>query len=54
MRPKLKRVLIGLPEPQLKKLDQLVESGEYSDRNEAVRTGVRELLEKHEQAGCTA
>jgi Arc/MetJ-type ribon-helix-helix transcriptional regulator len=54
MKPKLKRVLIGLPEPQLKKLDRLVESGEYPDRNEAVRAGVRELLERREQAGCTA
>lgn len=54
MKPKLKRVLIGLPEPQIEKLDHLVEQGIYTDRNEAVRTGIRQLLEKHEQAGCTA
>ena len=54
MKPKLKRVLIGLPEPQLMRLDQLVEQGIYTDRNEAVRTGVRQLLEKYEPVGCTA
>lgn len=54
MKQKLQRVLIGVPKPQLKKLDQLVQNGVYSDRSEAVRSGIRELLEKHEQAGCTA
>jgi Arc/MetJ-type ribon-helix-helix transcriptional regulator len=54
MKPKLKRVLIGLPVPQLERLDQLVEQGIYTDRNEAVRTGVRQLLEKYEPTGCTA
>jgi Arc/MetJ-type ribon-helix-helix transcriptional regulator len=54
MRPKLKRVPVGLTETQVERLDQLVGQGIYTDRNEAVRTGVRQLLEKYEPTGCTA
>lgn len=54
MRPKLKRVLIGVPQTQLKKLDNLVQIGVYSDRSEAVRDGIRDLLEKYEPVECTA
>ncbi len=53
MKPKLKRILVGIPVRQIEKLDRLVETGVYPDRNEAVRTGIRDLLEKYEVA-CPA
>ncbi len=48
MRPKMKRVPVGLTDAQLEKIDLLVEQGVYPDRNEAVRTAIREHLEKQE------
>jgi Arc/MetJ-type ribon-helix-helix transcriptional regulator len=44
MRPKMKRVPVGLTEMQLEKIDHLVEQGFYPERNEAVRTAIREHL----------
>jgi len=48
MRPKMKRVPVGLTEMQLEKIDLLIEKGVYPDRNEAVRTAVREHLQRCE------
>jgi len=50
MKPKLRRIIIGIPEPQLAKLDQLIEQGIYPGRNEAVRDGIRGLIKQYETA----
>lgn len=40
---------IRLTKKHLKGLEQLVDEGNYSSKNEAVRDAVRRLLEKHER-----
>ena len=42
----IRRILVNLTELQLAELDRMVKKGEYSNRAEAVRYAVRELIEK--------
>jgi len=44
-----KIVTVKLPEELLEMLDELVRSGKYSSRNEAIRAAIRLLLQ-HEKA----
>lgn len=38
------RVTVRVPRQQMKELEQLVEDGVYPNRSEAIRAGVRNLL----------
>ncbi len=38
-------IQVRLPEAQVAKLDQLVKQGRYASRSEAVRDGLRQLLD---------
>jgi len=44
---KMERTTISLPEQQMKKIDGLVESGDYPNRSELIRAAVREFTERH-------
>lgn len=41
----MKRILVNLTEKQLEELDNLVNSGRYTSRAEAVRESIRLLME---------
>lgn len=41
----MERVTVRIDKDDLKAIEGLVEDGEYPNRSEAVRAGVRELLE---------
>lgn len=41
----MERTSVSFPEAQLKKVDKLVEVGEYPSRSEAIRAAVRKLTE---------
>jgi Arc/MetJ-type ribon-helix-helix transcriptional regulator len=45
---KMKLVSISLPEKQVEKIDGFVESGEYPNRSEVIRTAMREFNEHHQ------
>lgn len=40
----MRLVGVYLPEPDVKKLDSIVEKGFYPNRNEAIRAAVRDLI----------
>jgi len=42
---KMEHTSVAFPEQQLKKVDKLVEVGEYPNRSEAIRAAVRKLTE---------
>ena len=45
-RPRTKLVTLKIPEALVNELDKLVASGKYSNRSEAIRKAVRELLKR--------
>jgi len=49
MSAKYVRVTVYLPERSYKKLEKIVEQGEYAHISEAIRAGVKMLLEKMER-----
>ena len=46
--PTLERVTFRATDEQLAALESLVDDGRYHSRSEALRAGIRELLERHE------
>ena len=40
----MKPILVHIPEPYIQALDDLVNAGMYPNRNEAIRTAIRDLL----------
>lgn len=49
----MERVTLRVPEKHLDEIEELVEAGEYPNRSEFVRTGIREKLEEHRGADHT-
>jgi len=54
---KMERTTISLPENQMKQMNVKVELGEFPNFSEAVRTAIREYIERHpiqssEAAAC--
>lgn len=43
----MERATIRMPKQQLDLVDEMVESGEYPNRSEAIRAAVRELIDDH-------
>ena len=41
----MERVTLRIPEQQLEDLEALVESGEFPNRSEAIRSAVRDLID---------
>ena len=40
------RVTLRIPEQQIEAVEQLVETGQYPNRSEAIRSAVRELVDE--------
>ena len=44
------RVTLRIPEQQIEAVEQLVETGQYPNRSEAIRSAVRELVDEEFEA----
>lgn len=44
----MERVTLRIPEQQIDQVEQLVETGEFPNRSEAIRSAVRELINDKE------
>jgi len=40
----MERVTLRIPKQQIEEVEQMVETGEYPNRSEAIRSAVREML----------
>ncbi|PSP22316.1 transcriptional regulator [Halobacteriales archaeon QH_10_65_19] len=40
----MERVTLRIPKQQIEEVEQIVETGEYPNRSEAIRSAVREML----------
>jgi Arc/MetJ-type ribon-helix-helix transcriptional regulator len=47
----MERVTLRIPKQQIEEVEQMVETGEFPNRSEAIRSAVREML--NEQDGRT-
>ncbi|MFC4248892.1 ribbon-helix-helix domain-containing protein [Natribaculum luteum] len=52
----MERVTLRIPKQQIEEVEQLVDSGEFPNRSEAIRSAVREMINeqndgRHEQSG---
>jgi len=51
----MERVTLRIPKQQIEEVEQLVDSGEFPNRSEAIRSAVREMINEqydgHEQSG---
>lgn len=43
----MERVTLRIPKKQIEEVDQMVESGEFPSRSEAIRSAVRDMLGEH-------
>ena len=44
----MERVTLRIPKQQIEEVEQMVETGEYPNRSEAIRSAVREMLAEQE------
>ncbi|MFB6210547.1 MAG: ribbon-helix-helix domain-containing protein [Halobacteriales archaeon] len=44
----MERVTLRIPKQQIEEVEQMVETGEFPNRSEAIRSAVREMLNEHE------
>jgi len=44
----MERVTLRIPKQQVEQVEQMVETGEYPNRSEAIRSAVREMLSEHD------
>ena len=44
----MERVTLRIPKEQIEEVEQMVETGEYPNRSEAIRSAVREMLAEQE------
>ena len=44
----MERVTLRIPKQQIEEVEQLVETGEYPNRSEAIRSAVRDKLNEHD------
>ncbi|WP_290818550.1 ribbon-helix-helix domain-containing protein [Halovivax sp.] len=52
----MERVTLRIPKQQIEEVEQLVETGEFPNRSEAIRSAVREMINeqqdgRHERTG---
>ncbi|MFP8957178.1 ribbon-helix-helix domain-containing protein [Natronosalvus vescus] len=52
----MERVTLRIPKQQIEEVEQLVETGEFPNRSEAIRSAVREMINeqhdgRHDQPG---
>ena len=44
----MERVTLRIPKQQIEEVEQMVETGEYPNRSEAIRSAVREMLSEQD------
>jgi len=44
----MERVTLRIPKQQVEQVEQMVDTGEYPNRSEAIRAAVREMLAEHD------
>ncbi len=49
--PTMERVTLRIPKQQIEEVEQMVETGEFPNRSEAIRAAVRDMLNEHDGAG---
>jgi antitoxin ParD1/3/4 len=47
----MERVTLRIPKQQIEEVEQMVETGEFPNRSEAIRAAVRDMLNEHEETG---
>jgi Arc/MetJ-type ribon-helix-helix transcriptional regulator len=47
----MERVTLRIPKQQIEAVEQMVETGEYPNRSEAIRAAVREMLNEQGETG---
>jgi len=45
----MERVTLRIPKQQIEEVEQMVETGEYPNRSEAIRSAVRDMLNEHDR-----
>jgi len=51
----MERVTLRIPKQQIEEVEQMVDSGEFPNRSEAIRSAVREMInEQSDRTGETA
>ncbi len=45
----MERVTLRIPKQQIDEVEQMVETGEFPNRSEAIRSAVREMLNEHDR-----
>jgi antitoxin ParD1/3/4 len=43
----MERVTLRIPEQQIEEVERMVETGQFPNRSEAIRSAVREMLNEH-------
>jgi Arc/MetJ-type ribon-helix-helix transcriptional regulator len=46
----MERVTLRIPKQQIEEVEQMVETGEFPNRSEAIRSAVREMLSEQESS----
>ena len=46
----MERVTLRIPEQQIEEVEQLVDSGEFPNRSEAIRSAVREMINEQNES----
>ena len=44
----MERVTLRIPKQQIEEVEQMVETGQYPNRSEAIRSAVRDMLEEQD------
>ncbi|MFB6234186.1 MAG: ribbon-helix-helix domain-containing protein [Halopenitus sp.] len=44
----MERVTLRIPKQQIEEVEQMVETGKFPNRSEAIRSAVREMLREHD------
>lgn len=47
----MERVTLRIPKQQIEEVEQMVETGEFPNRSEAIRAAVRDMLNEHDETG---
>ncbi|GAA0245712.1 ribbon-helix-helix domain-containing protein [Haladaptatus pallidirubidus] len=47
----MERVTLRIPKQQIEEVEQMVETGEFPNRSEAIRAAVRDMLNEHDENG---
>lgn len=45
----MERVTLRIPKQQIDEVEQMVETGEFPNRSEAIRAAVRDMLNEHDE-----